>query len=261
MRDLHEWNLSYAEAHELQRRLAGEVEFTPFTKWPKIIVGLDCAFSGDGKRIFAAAVVLKICSPAALGWETTTPEGGGATHRGPRCPSPPMPITPEGGGATLALAFEHVETATAEQETRFPYIPGLLSFREAPVCLEAVGKLCRQSDLFMIDGQGVAHPRRLGLAAHLGLFFDRPTIGCAKSRLIGTFEEPGGEKGAWNPLRDGEEVIGAVVRTRSRVKPIFVSVGNKCRLEDAIRIALACSTRYRIPEPTRLAHQAVSRLK
>ncbi len=157
--------------------------------------------------------------------------------------------------------FEHVETVTAQQETRFPYIPGLLSFREAPVCLEAVAKLGQPPDLFMIDGQGVAHPRRLGLASHLGLFFDKPTIGCAKSRLIGKFEEPGAERGAWSPLRDGEETIGAVVRTRSRVKPVFVSVGHKCTLEDAIRITLACATRYRIPEPTRLAHQAVSRLR
>jgi deoxyribonuclease V len=232
MRSLHEWNLSFAEARRLQTELAGRVEFTPLKDEPRLIVGLDCAFSGDGKRIFAAAVVLKVAGSR-----------GGAS------------------GGPESFEFEHVETVTAEQETRFPYIPGLLSFREAPVCLEAVGKLNRQPDLFMIDGQGVAHPRRLGLAAHLGLFFDRPTIGCAKSRLIGTYEEPGPEKGAYSPLYDGQEVIGAVVRARARVKPIFVSVGHKCRLEDAIRIALACSTKYRIPEPTRLAHQAVSRLK
>ncbi|HNS19756.1 MAG TPA: endonuclease V [Sedimentisphaerales bacterium] len=242
MRSLHEWSLSYAEARDLQTRLAGEVQFTPLKELPRLIVGLDCAFSKDGKRIFAAAVMLEVCGPAALGWET---------------------ITPEGGGATLPLAFEleHVETVSAEQETRFPYIPGLLSFREAPVCLEAVGKLSREPDLYVIDGQGVAHPRRLGLAAHLGLFFDKPTVGCAKSRLIGTFDEPSEEKGAWSPLRDGEEVIGAVVRTRSHVKPVFVSVGHRCLLEDAVRVTLACTTRYRIPEPTRLAHQVVSRIK
>jgi len=164
-------------------------------------------------------------------------------------------------GTPESFEFEHVETVVAEEKTRFPYIPGLLSFREAPVCLEAVERLTGQPDLFMIDGQGVAHPRRLGLAAHLGLFLDKPTVGCAKSRLIGTYEEPGPEKGAYGLLHDGPEVIGAVVRTRSRVKPVFVSVGNKCTLEDAIRITLACAARYRIPEPTRLAHQAVSRLK
>jgi deoxyribonuclease V len=168
-----------------------------------------------------------------------------------------------GGPAEQPERFEleQVETATAEQETRFPYIPGLLSFREAPVCLEAVAKLGCQPDLFMIDGQGVAHPRRLGLASHLGLFLDKPTIGCAKSRLIGKHEEPGSERGAYCLLRDGDETIGAVVRTCSRVKPVFVSVGHKCTLDDAIRITLACATRYRIPEPTRLAHQAVSRLR
>ncbi len=231
MRTLHEWSLSYAEARRVQVELAGRVEFVPLEKEPEFIAGLDCAFSGDGKRTFAAAVVLKVIG----------------LHGGP----------PEQPGR---FEFEQVETATAQQETRFPYIPGLLSFREAPVCLEAVAKLTCQPDLFVIDGQGVAHPRRLGLASHLGLFLDKPTIGCAKSRLIGKFEEPGAEKGAWSPLRDGEDTIGAVVRTRSRVKPVFVSVGHKCTLEDAIRISLACTTRYRSPEPTRLAHQAVSKL-
>lgn len=226
MRNLHEWNLSYAEARELQTRLAGQVRFEPLDKPPRLIVGLDCAFSKDGKRTFAAAVMLEV-----------------ADVRGD------------------SFDLRHVETVSAEQETRFPYIPGLLSFREAPVCLEAAGKLSREADLYLIDGQGIAHPRRLGLASHLGLFFDKPTVGCAKSRLIGTFDEPGSEKGAWSPLQDREEQIGAVVRTRSRVKPIFVSVGHKCTLEDAIRISLACTTRYRIPEPTRLAHQAVSRLR
>ncbi|MEN6577504.1 MAG: deoxyribonuclease V [Phycisphaerales bacterium] len=226
MRNLHEWNLSYAEARELQTRLAGEVCSTPLRQQPRLIVGLDCAFSKDGRRIFAAAVMLEVADVRRDSFE-----------------------------------LKHVETVSAEQETRFPYIPGLLSFREAPVCLEAAGRLSREPDLYVIDGQGVAHPRRLGLASHLGLFFDKPTVGCAKSRLIGTFDEPAGQKGAWSPLLDGEEQIGAVVRTRSRVKPVFVSVGHRCTLEDAIRISLACTTRYRIPEPTRLAHQAVSRLR
>lgn len=232
MRNLHEWNLSYAQARQLQTELAGRVKFAPLRDKPRLIAGLDCAFSRDGKRIFATAVVLRVVSLRDGGLE------------GPD-----------------RFELEHVKTVAAVQETRFPYIPGLLSFREAPACLEAVEKLSRQPDLFMIDGQGVAHPRRLGLASHLGLFFDRPTIGCAKSRLIGTFEEPATDRGAWSSLRDGKEVIGAVVRTRSRVKPVFVSVGHRCTLEDAIRVTLACVTRYRLPEPTRLAHQAVSRLR
>lgn len=232
MRNLHQWDLPYAEARQLQTELAGRVQFVALRKEPRFIAGLDCAFSKDGRWIFAAVVMLEVVG----------------SHR-----------TSSAGMDSFEL--EPVETVSAVQETKFPYIPGLLSFREAPVCLAAVEKLRRQPDLFLIDGQGVAHPRRLGLASHLGLFFDRPTVGCAKSRLIGTYEEPGGEKGAWSPLMDRGEVIGAVVRTRSRVRPIFVSVGHKCTLEDAIRLTLACVTRYRIPEPTRLAHQAVSRLK
>lgn len=226
MRILHEWDLSYAEARQLQTELAGRVQVVPLRKEPHFIAGLDCAFSRDGKRIFAAAVMLEVV-----------------------------------GASGTSFELRLVETVSAEQETRFPYIPGLLSFREAPVCLEAAGKLSREPDLYVIDGQGLAHPRRLGLASHLGLFLEKPTIGCAKSRLIGAFDEPGEEKGAWNPLRDRGEVIGAVVRARSRVKPIFVSVGHRCSLEDAIRLSLACTTRYRIPEPTRLAHQAVGRAK
>ena len=180
-RKLHKWNLSYAGARQLQVELAGRVEFTPLAKRPKVVAGLDCAFSKDGERIIAA-----------------------------------------------------------------------------------VEKLRTQPDLFMVDGQGVAHPRRLGLAAHLGLFFEKPTIGCAKSRLIGTYEEPPLEKGSYASLIDESrqsEVIGAVVRTRTNVKPLFISVGNKCTLDDAIEMTLACTTRYRLPEPTRLAHQRVSRLK
>lgn len=157
--------------------------------------------------------------------------------------------------------FELIETASSVQKLTFPYIPGLLSFREAPACIAAVEKLKHQPDAFIIDGQGIAHPRRFGLACHLGLFFDKPTIGCAKSRLTGSFEEPSPEKGSFCLLKDGRETIGAVVRTRTNVKPVFVSVGNKCLLDDAIKIVLDCTTKYRIPEPTRLAHQLVSALK
>jgi deoxyribonuclease V len=237
IRDLHAWDLSYAEARTVQTQLAGRVRHVRLRKKPRFVAGLDCAFSKGGKRIFAAAVVLRVTGEKVSGTFFRPPKKG-----------------------TGHLPFV-VETATAEQETRFPYIPGLLSFREAPVCLEAVRRLSVQPDVFLIDGQGIAHPRRLGLAAHLGLFLDTPTVGCAKSRLIGEHEPPGAEKGAHTPLRDGDEVVGAVVRTRDGVKPLFVSVGHKCRLEDAIALTLACTTRYRLPEPTRLAHLAVSQVK
>jgi deoxyribonuclease V len=154
-----------------------------------------------------------------------------------------------------------VETAAAELPLVFPYVPGLLSFREIPVCLEAVKKVQSPVDLWLIDGQGVAHPRRLGLASHLGLFLNTPTIGCAKSRLIGTYDEPKPEKGSFSWLYDKDEKIGAVVRTRTGVKPLFISPGHLCSFEDAIELTLACTTKYRLPEPTRCAHQTVAKAK
>ncbi len=175
-----------------------------------------------------------------------------------------------GGPVIVKLPdFELIETTTALRKVTFPYIPGLLSFREAPACIAAVEKLKAEPDAFIIDGQGIAHPRRLGLAAHLGLFFDKPTIGCAKSRLTGYFEDPPPEKGAYTLLKDkkssrldtSDEVLGAVVRSRSNIEPLFVSVGNKCLLKDAIKITLDCAIKYRLPEPTRLAHQTVSKLR
>jgi deoxyribonuclease V len=160
-----------------------------------------------------------------------------------------------------AETFEIIETVYATQPVTFPYIPGLLSFREAPACLAAAEKLTAIPDCFIVDGQGIAHPRRLGIASHLGLFLDVPIIGCAKSRLIGDFTPPASRKGSTSPLTDKGEIIGSVARTRSNAKPVFVSVGNKCRLNDAVRIVLDCCRKYRLPEPTRLAHQIVTRLK
>jgi len=157
--------------------------------------------------------------------------------------------------------FEILETVYLIKPVIFPYIPGLLSFREAPVCIAAAEKLKIIPDCVIVDGQGTAHPRRLGLACHLGLFLDIPTIGCAKSRLIGEFKMPAMSKGSTSPLKDRGEIIGSVVRTRSNVKPVFVSVGHKCRLADAIRIVLDCCGKYRLPEPSRIAHQTVTRIK
>jgi deoxyribonuclease V len=160
-----------------------------------------------------------------------------------------------------AKTFEIIETSYTVQVVNFPYIPGLLSFREAPACLAAIEKLTTIPDCFIVDGQGIAHPRRLGIASHLGLFLDIPTIGCAKSRLIGDFAPPPSRKGSTSPLTDKGAIIGSVVRTRSNVKPVFVSIGNRCRLCDAVRIVLDCCAKYRLPEPSRLAHQMVTRLK
>jgi len=234
IKKLHNWNLSYSQAIALQKQLGEKVQLIELKNHPKTIAGIDCAFSRDKKRIIACVVLLKL------------------------------------------PGFEPIETENAVQKLTFPYIPGLLSFRESPACIAAVEKLKHEPDAFIIDGQGIAHPRRFGLACHLGLFFDKPTVGCAKSRLTGSFEDPASEKGAYSLLIDkkgyqantrderretSDEIIGAVVRTRTNVEPVFVSVGNKCSLKNAIEITLNCTTKYRIPEPTRLAHQLVSKLK
>ncbi|MEP0841297.1 MAG: endonuclease V, partial [Phycisphaerae bacterium] len=154
-----------------------------------------------------------------------------------------------------------VEEALAFRPVRFPYVPGLLSFREVPAILAAARGLKTTPDLFMFDGQGYAHPRRFGLACHAGLLLGLPAIGAAKSRLIGRHDEPPPRAGSLAPLMDRGERIGVVLRTRDRVKPLYVSVGHRLTLEDAVAVTLACVTRYRLPEPTRLAHQLVSRNK
>ena len=136
----------------------------------------------------------------------------------------------------------------------WPYVPGLLSFREAPAVLHALKQLHAMPDVLMADAQGVAHPRRMGLAAHIGVLLDMPVLGVAKSRLTGVYVEPDDVAGAQSPLQDGDETIGAVLRTRVGVKPLFVSVGNRMTLAEAVALVFATRTRYRMPEPTRLAH-------
>jgi deoxyribonuclease V len=160
--------------------------------------------------------------------------------------------------AVVVLSFPELEPldyALGESPVTFPYVPGLLTFREGPSVLDALGKLATWPDLFIFDGQGLAHPRRIGLAAHMGVLLDHPSIGCAKSRLIGTHEEPGEVAGAWVPLSDQGEIIGAVVRSRTRVKPLFVSVGHRVDLPTAIHLVLKCTRGYRLPETTRYAHK------
>ncbi|MCZ7539993.1 MAG: deoxyribonuclease V [Anaerolineae bacterium] len=155
-------------------------------------------------------------------------------------------------------ALDVVETVTADRPTTFPYVPGLLSFREGAVILDALGKLAATPDAFLFDGQGTIHPRRVGIACHMGLFLNAPAVGCAKSLLLGHHADLPAEKGAWVPLLDHGEVIGAALRTRANVKPVYVSVGHRAALDDARALVLACTTRYRLPEPTRLAHRAAA---
>jgi deoxyribonuclease V len=158
---------------------------------------------------------------------------------------------------SLALA----EQAFAEGETAFPYIPGYLSFREGPVIVEALKRLGKRPDLILIDGHGIAHPFGIGLASFIGVVLDLPAIGCAKSRLVGDFIEPGKRKGDRSPLTYQEKIIGMVLRTREGVKPVFVSPGHKIDLEDSCRIILQCAVRYRLPEPLRRADAFSRELK
>ncbi|UCC30109.1 MAG: deoxyribonuclease V [Phycisphaerales bacterium] len=158
-------------------------------------------------------------------------------------------------------AGEVVERHVARLPVRFPYVPGLLSFREAPAILVVLRKLRREPDVFLFDGQGYAHPRRFGLASHVGLLIDRPSVGCAKSLLVGTCRQPGNSKGSTAPIEHDGERIGTVVRTRDSVKPVYVSVGHRLSLNAAVEITLAACAGFRIPEPTRLADRLVAREK
>ncbi len=221
---LHDWSLAPREAIALQRRLAGRVECEDRLGEVRRIAGVDIGFEQQGAITRAAVVV--------LAW-------------------------PPGGTGEFAV----VEQVVHREPTRMPYIPGLLSFREVPAALAAFEGLSVRPDLVMVDGQGIAHPRRLGVASHLGLWLDLPTIGVAKSRLCGRHEEPGPERGDWTPLMDGpdDELIGAVLRSRVGVKPLFVSPGHRVSLGISLRWVVSCLGRTKLPEPTRLADRLASR--
>jgi deoxyribonuclease V len=154
--------------------------------------------------------------------------------------------------------FEPLESVCRESPVAYPYVPGLLSFREIPPLVPVLEGLRVEPDLVIADGQGIAHPRRLGLASHLGLLLDKPVIGCAKSRLLGTCREPGPARGEFEHLFDGEEIVGAVLRTKDWVKPVYVSIGHKVSLESSIAFILGCCRGHRLPEPIRFAHRLAS---
>jgi deoxyribonuclease V len=154
-----------------------------------------------------------------------------------------------------------LEDATLRSTIDFPYVPGLLAFREGPVILELISKLQTPIDLLILDGQGLAHPRGAGIASMIGLLADLPSIGCAKTKLVGEYEEPGIEKGSRSDLSYRGNIVGAVLRSRSSVKPVFVSVGYEIDLERAVEIVLSSCQRYRLPEPIRRAHILANRLR
>ncbi len=166
--------------------------------------------------------------------------------------------------AVLVFRFatmELLEQALTDAPARFPYVPGMLTFREAPAVLAAFSRLEITPDAAIFDGQGYAHPRRIGLASHMGLWLQLPTVGCAKSRLMGEHGVPGARRGDWTPLLDGADQVGAVLRTRDSVKPLFVSPGHLSDFASSMRLVLDCCRGYRLPEPTRQAHIIVERWK
>ena len=154
-----------------------------------------------------------------------------------------------------------IDTAGTSAVVPFPYVPGLLSFRECPAVLQAWRKLKVKPDCLMCDGQGIAHPRRFGIASHLGVWLDTPSIGCAKSLLVGEYKEPGTKRGSMAPLVHRKEQVGVILRTKDNTGPVFVSQGHKISLTKAIAVVLACCTKYRIPEPTRQAHLRVNKIR
>ena len=169
-----------------------------------------------------------------------------------------------GYGGVITYTFprlEEIERRWVRMKLKFPYVPGLLAFREAPVLLAALKLLSTEPDLLLFDGQGIAHGRRMGIATHMGILLNKPTIGCAKSRLVGTFEEPGADRGCYEPLVHGGETVGAVLRTRKQVRPIFVSPGTGISIKTSINIVMQCLDGYRIPKPTREADHYVGSIK
>lgn len=215
-RPLHGWQVTVAEAKEIQRQLASQVSMENEVDMPRSVAGADISRPDGNGMARGAVVVLRL--------------------------------------PDLTL----IEKRVVEQRVTFPYVPGLLSFRELPLVLAACEALTLTPDLIIADAQGIAHPRRLGLASHLGLVLDIPTIGCAKSILCGKHEEPGLQPGSHAPLVDGNEVIGAALRTKQSTKPVYVSIGHRVDLEAAIHWVLTCCHGYRLPEPTRLAHLAAA---
>ncbi|HWH16388.1 MAG TPA: deoxyribonuclease V [Candidatus Paceibacterota bacterium] len=211
---MHPWDLTPRDAIALQKELAARVALTPLTAEPSRIGGCDVSMNRFAKEGFAGFVTLSYPN------------------------------------------LETLATSAVKAAIPFPYVPGLLSFREIPMLLSAWEALSEKPDVLLVDGIGIAHPRRLGIASHLGILLDLPTIGCAKSVLIGAYVEPGNEPGDWAPLRDPKsgETIGAALRTKRNVKPLFVSPGHRITLEDSLSLVMRSVRKHRLPEPTRLAH-------
>jgi deoxyribonuclease V len=218
----HEWDLNPQEAIQIQNEWRKMVVVAPFAlKQPRLIAGVDV---GLPRAVQKSNVVVARAAIAVLDYST----------------------------------MNLVDQATVETPVHFPYVPGLLSFREMPAILSALEQLETEPDLFMVDGHGYAHPRRFGLACHLGVWLDKPTLGCGKSILVGRHTDIEKPRGSIALLVDGCETIGAAVRTRDGVKPVYISVGHRSDLESAVSITLNCTRGVRLPEPIRWAHRLAS---
>ncbi len=216
--EAHKWDVRPKEAVAIQQKLREKVVISALKKMPRLIAGADVSLNLYSTTVHSGFVVMQY--------------------------------------PTLDV----VDHASVTDETTFPYIPGLLSFREIPSLLKAWEKLTTKPDLVIVDGIGIAHPRRFGIASHLGVLLEIPTIGCAKSVLTGVYNEPPLEAGTYTYLHDSKtgEIIGAAVRTKYKVKPVFISPGHKITLAESIKIILACTRKYRLPEPTRMAHNVMN---
>ncbi|MEZ0069017.1 deoxyribonuclease V [Streptacidiphilus sp. MAP12-20] len=211
----HAWPTTEAEALAVQEQLRPLVRAVPLPRTPRLIAGLDVAYAGaHGSADDAVAAAVVVLDAATL---------------------------------------EPVEQATSVGTAGFPYVPGLFAFRELPVLLRALEQLMIAPDVLLCDGQGLAHPRRFGLACHLGVLTGVPTLGVAKTPLLGEWDEPGSERGATSDVRDGDEIVARVLRTQTGVRPVTVSVGHLIDLDDATEVVLNAASRYRLPETTRLA--------
>lgn len=211
---MHPWNIAPRDAIALQKELASQTRLVPLADEPTHIGGCDVSMNRFAKEGFAGFVTLSYPN------------------------------------------LETLATAAVKATIPFPYVPGLLSFREIPMLLAAWEPLPEKPEVLLVDGIGIAHPRRLGIASHLGLVLNLPTVGCAKSVLMGTYEEPGAEPGNWTPLTDPKtgKTIGAVLRTKRNVKPMFISPGHRITLEDSLALVMGTVRKHRLPEPTRQAH-------
>ncbi|MBV9159480.1 MAG: deoxyribonuclease V [Candidatus Kaiserbacteria bacterium] len=217
----HAWNVSVSEATAIQKALREKIELTPLPRPPQAIAGADISFSRYSDIFHAAVVVFSF---------------------------------PD---------LVEIDRSFHTMRVSFPYVPGYLSFREVPAIAEAFEKLKKKPDVLVMDGHGIAHPRRLGVATHLSLAIDTPTIGCAKSKLYGEYKAPAAAPGCTAPLIDPKtgDTLGALLRTKAKCKPIFVSPGNRITLDESLEIIRACVRDYRIPVPTRRAHELVNEFR